>query len=88
MLMVTDDIFGGENTLDDVVTKWLASFEQHESQALADLVTFVLACAGCDEKVTAHDIEDQDNCQGRLGDIQDEFQAVRIPTLTTYVDAY
>lgn len=40
------------------------------------MVNFVLKCAGCDLQVTHEDIEDPDNCASKLGDLQDEFQAV------------
>lgn len=35
----------------------------------------MLRCAGCALKVTDHDVEDPDNCTGRLEDLQGEFQA-------------
>lgn len=39
------------------------------------MVNFVLKSAGCDLKVTDHDIEDPDNCTNKLEDLQGEFQA-------------
>lgn len=36
----------------------------------------MLKCAGCDAKVTDHDIEDVDGCTNKLSDLQDEYQAV------------
>lgn len=50
---------------------------------MADLVNFVLRSAGCDLEVTHEDIEDPDNCAGKLGDLQEEFQAVCCPPRTT-----
>ena len=43
---------------------------------MCDLVNLVLEATGCELRVTVHDIEDQDNVTGRLGDLQDEYQAV------------
>lgn len=70
------EVFARGHTLNDVASEWLKSFEESESQAVADLVNFVLKSAGCDLKVTDHDIEDPDNCTDKLEDIQGEFQAV------------
>lgn len=69
-------MFARGHTLADVAAEWLKSFEQHESAAVADLVNFVLKCAGCDLKVADHDIEDPDNCTNKVEDLQGEFQAV------------
>jgi cohesin complex subunit SA-1/2 len=41
---------------------------------MADLFNFVLKCAGCDHKVTNHDVEDPDHYAEKIGDIQDEYQ--------------
>jgi cohesin complex subunit SA-1/2 len=62
--------------LEEAAEGWLAAFNEHESGALTDLVNFVLRSAGCDLEVSIEDIEDPDNCAGRLSDLQDEFQAV------------
>ena len=43
---------------------------------MAEIVNFVLKCAGCDLKVDIHDIEDPDSCANKLTDIQEEYQAV------------
>jgi cohesin complex subunit SA-1/2 len=50
---------------------------------VADLVNFVLRSAGCELEVSDEDIEDPDNCANRLGDLQEEFQAVCWPCPTT-----
>lgn len=41
------------------------------------MVNFVIRCTGCNSQVDIHDIEDQDNAPSRLGDIQDEYQALK-----------
>ena len=70
------EVFARGHTLDDVVAQWLTDFDEHESRALADLVNFVLKSAGCKLEISEHDIADPDNCTSKLGDLQDEFQAV------------
>lgn len=41
------------------------------------MVNFVIRCTGCNSQVDIHDIEDQDNAPSRLGDLQDEYQALK-----------
>jgi cohesin complex subunit SA-1/2 len=41
---------------------------------MADLFNFVLKCAGCDHKITNHDVEDPDHYTEKIADIQDEYQ--------------
>jgi len=43
---------------------------------MAELVNFILKCAGCTIRITADDINDEDNVENKLGDIQEEYQAV------------
>lgn len=43
---------------------------------MTELVNFVFQCAGCDLEVTEDDINDPDNVEGRVGDLQQQFQAV------------
>jgi cohesin complex subunit SA-1/2 len=43
---------------------------------MTELVNFVLKSAGCDLRVTEDDINDPENVEGRLGDLQEEYQAV------------
>lgn len=68
-------MFARDRTLAEVAAEWLKNFEEHESGALADLVNFGLKCAGCDSKVTDHDVEDPDGVTNKLVDFQDEYQA-------------
>lgn len=69
------DLFARDKTIDEVVKEWLEAFEEHESRALADVINFVLKCAGCSGKLTEFDIEDPDGATARLTDLQDEHQA-------------
>lgn len=76
---VLAEVFARGHTLKDVAAEWLKSFEQHESEAVAGLVNFVIKASGCDLKVTDVDIEDPDHCTSRIEDIQGEYQAVSTP---------
>ena len=44
---------------------------------MCDLINFVIKCTGCNSQVDVHDIEDQDNTPSKLGDIQEEYQALK-----------
>lgn len=70
------EVFARGLSPDDVVTAWLEKFNEHESRAVADVINFVLRCAGCNLQVNEHDIGEPDSCTDRLGEMQDEFQAV------------
>ncbi|KAK4979533.1 cohesin complex subunit [Elasticomyces elasticus] len=72
------EIFSGAHTLNDIAANWVSKFSDHESAAVAEIVNYVLRCAGCDLRVDEHDIEDPDGCTTKLEDLQDEFQARKI----------
>lgn len=76
-------VFAGDHNIDDVVAEWVASFQDHEARAVADIVNFVLRCSGCTIKIDENDIADPDNCTARLSEIQDEYQAVCAPCAQT-----
>ena len=72
------EVFAQERALSDVAANWATAFENHQSDALADLFNFILKSAGCDHKVDAHVVEDPDHFPDKLTDIQDEYQAQNI----------
>ena len=71
------EVFSEGHTLDAVATEWIARWGQNNAEAMCDMVNFVIKCTGCNSQVDVHDIEDQDNAPSRLGDIQDEYQALK-----------
>lgn len=70
------EIFSGDKTVEEVVGEWAQRFTEHESRSLAEIINFVLKCCGCQAEVTHYDIEDVDGAANKLGDLQEEFQAV------------
>lgn len=70
------EVFTSGDTLEDVASVWLARFKEGNLPAMAELVNFILRCAGCPLQITADDIDDEDNVANRLGDLQEEYQAV------------
>ena len=63
---------------DEIASNWIEAYNQHASNAMCDLVNFVLKCTGCDLKVDVTDIEDPDNATSRLSELQDEYQEQKI----------
>lgn len=71
-------VFAGDSNLDDVAAEWATGFQSEEAEALVQVVNFVLRASGCESKIDAHDVADPDNCPNKLGEIQDEYEAVCI----------
>ncbi len=61
-----------------VASEWIARYEQHNANAMCEIVNFVLRCTGCDLQIDVHDIEDPDNAASKLDDLQEEHQAKNI----------
>ncbi|KAL9594067.1 MAG: hypothetical protein Q9219_007232 [cf. Caloplaca sp. 3 TL-2023] len=72
------EVFSQGHTVDAVAAEWITRYDQHNANAMCELVNFVLRCTGCDLEVNVHDIEDPDNAASKLEDLQDEYQAKKI----------
>ncbi|KAL8726621.1 MAG: hypothetical protein Q9181_005970 [Wetmoreana brouardii] len=72
------EIFAQGHTVDLVAAEWITRYDQHNANAMCELVNFVLKCTGCDLQVDVHDIEDPDNAPSKLEDLQEEYQAQNI----------
>lgn len=64
--------------MDAVAADWITRYEEHNAQAMCDLINFVLRCCGCQLHVDIHDIEDPDNATSKIEDLQNEFHAQKI----------
>ena len=73
----TAEVFCEGHTLDAVATDWIARWERNNREAMCDMINLVIKSTGCNTQVDVHDIEDQDNVPSRLGDIQEEYQALK-----------
>ncbi|KAF6231851.1 hypothetical protein HO173_009934 [Letharia columbiana] len=71
------EVFSQGHTLDAVAADWIARWDQNNAEAMCDMINFVIKCAGCNSEVDVHDIEDQDNAPSKLGDIQEEYHALK-----------
>jgi cohesin complex subunit SA-1/2 len=74
----TADVFTSGQEADEAVAGFLNRYKENGPGAVAELVNFVLKSAGCDLKVTEDDVNDADNINGRIADLQEEYQAVGI----------
>ncbi|MCJ1477261.1 hypothetical protein MMC13_005932 [Lambiella insularis] len=72
------EIFVQGHTTDAIATEWIKRYDDHNAEAMCELVNFVLKCTGCDLQVDVHDIEDPDNVTSKISDLQDEYQAQKI----------
>ncbi|GME28234.1 Armadillo-like helical [Neofusicoccum parvum] len=75
------EVFAGNQNLNDVAAQWvqrIAANDENEAEEMAALVNFVLKCSGCDSKIDVHAIQDPDSAPGKLGDVQEEYQAQNI----------
>ncbi|KAH8672544.1 STAG domain-containing protein [Tricladium varicosporioides] len=72
------EVFSNGESLEDVASMWLNRYQENQPGAVTELVNFILKCAGCDLQVTEDDIEDMDNVEGRVGDVQEEYQSQNI----------
>ena len=72
------EVFSDVHTLDAVAANWITRYEEHSTNAVCDLINFVLRCCGCYFQVDVHDIEDPDNAPSRIEDLQTEFQAQNV----------
>ncbi len=66
----------GDDSPGDVAQQWLSRYKDNNPASLAELINFVLRSAGCNIEVTVDDVNDTDNIDGRIGDLQQEFQEV------------
>ena len=58
--------------------EWISRYDDHNANAMCDLINLVLKCTGCGSQVDVHDIEDPDNATSKLTDLQEEYQAQNI----------
>ena len=61
-----------------MAAEWVSRYNEHNSNAMAELINFVLKCTGCTLQVDSNDVEDVDNVTGKLTDLQEEYQAQKI----------
>jgi hypothetical protein len=76
LILVLADVYTSGESSEEVAREWLARYAENNQEALTELINFVFKSAGCSVQVSVHDINDPDNVDGRLADMQEEFQAV------------
>lgn len=76
--MGVDEILGAKN-IDTVANAWLEKYTTNESEAMKDMINFIIKACGCKNYVTNYDAEDQDSAAETLTQIQEQFQRVSLP---------
>ncbi|KAF8856215.1 STAG-domain-containing protein [Acephala macrosclerotiorum] len=69
------DVYTSGLSSKDVAGQWVSRLQDDGPAAMVELVNFLLRSAGCTIEVTRDDIDDVDNVAGRVGDLQEEYQA-------------
>ncbi|KAL8916362.1 MAG: hypothetical protein Q9208_008552 [Pyrenodesmia sp. 3 TL-2023] len=72
------ELFSQGHTAVAVASEWITRYDQHNANAMCEIINFVFKCTGCDLQVDVHDIEDPDNAASKLEDLQEEHQAKKI----------
>ncbi|KAE8318088.1 hypothetical protein BDV41DRAFT_523422 [Aspergillus transmontanensis] len=68
------EVFGKGRNADTTAAEWLSRYQREQSQALRDMVNFVLRCIGTDLEITQDHIEDVDHAPDRVKDLQNQHQ--------------
>ncbi|KAI9736191.1 MAG: hypothetical protein M1834_001076 [Cirrosporium novae-zelandiae] len=69
------ELFARGHTVEAVAADWLSQYQEHNANAMCDLVNLILRCTGRNLKVDVHQIEDADSAPSVLEDLQEEYQA-------------
>jgi cohesin complex subunit SA-1/2 len=69
----------GAKNIDTVANAWLEKYTTNESEAIKDMINFIIKACGCRSFVTNYDAEDTDSAAATLTQIQEQFQRVRSP---------
>jgi cohesin complex subunit SA-1/2 len=70
------EVYTSGDSLKDVASQWLTRHEENGPLAVTELINFLLKSAGCNIEVNEDHINDPENVDGKLEDIQTEYQAV------------
>ncbi|EEB08272.1 mitotic cohesin complex [Schizosaccharomyces japonicus yFS275] len=61
----------GENTeVESIVSAWIQLYRENQSQALVEIVNFLLKCCGCNKPVNDFDVQDSETASTTLSQIQ------------------
>lgn len=74
--MFSADVYTSGKRPEDVAGDFLTKYGEDKTEAVKDMVNLVLKSAGCDLQVTEDDIEDPENIGSKLGELQEDYQAV------------
>ncbi|CZR65207.1 related to nuclear protein SA-1 [Phialocephala subalpina] len=69
------DVYTSGLSSKDVAGQWVSRLQDDGPAAMVELVNFLLRSSGCTIEITRDDIDDVDNVAGKVGDLQEEYQA-------------
>ena len=78
------EVFGKSSNADTVAAQWLSQYQRNNGETMRDLVNFILRCTGTDLEIDINEVEDIDNAPGRIGDLQNLYQAEGITEYSTH----
>lgn len=81
-------ILDDETSIDTLVTDFLESYEEDNTEALKDLVNFVLRCCGTLQEITSYDVEDADTIPETLTQLQDHLTGKDQDVIKVSADTY
>ncbi|PWY88993.1 STAG-domain-containing protein [Aspergillus heteromorphus CBS 117.55] len=72
------EVFGKGRNVETVAAEWLTHYQESQSEAMCDMVNFMLKCSGTDLQVNNADIGDVDNAPRRVEDLQNQYHELGI----------
>ncbi|RPA76532.1 hypothetical protein BJ508DRAFT_183151 [Ascobolus immersus RN42] len=67
-----DEIMGAKN-IDTVANAWLEKYTTDQSEAIKDMINFIIKACGCKTFVSQYDAQDQDSAAETLTNIQEQY---------------
>lgn len=81
-------IIDPETSIETLITDFLESYEEDGTQAMRDLINFVLRCCGTKQEITAYDVEDADTIPETLTQLQDHLTGKDQDVVKVSIDTY
>ncbi|BAO40374.1 cohesin subunit SCC3 [Kluyveromyces marxianus DMKU3-1042] len=67
-----------DHSVEELASDWLESYNEDRTQALSEILNFLLDCAGCLTHIAEHDVVNNDSSNETIGEIQIMFQQQKI----------
>ncbi|KAE8146339.1 hypothetical protein BDV25DRAFT_52242 [Aspergillus avenaceus] len=67
------EVFGKGRNADTTAAEWLTRYQKEQTNAMRDLVNFIIRCSGTDLTIETGDIKDVDHVTGRVADLMMQY---------------